>query len=119
MWPALKTTTTHTRACAKFGQKVFIGGESLSSTEVLDLVSHAITVGGDMASPRKWFHLATIRRGGEEMLFAVGGQDSSTSLSSVEKWVEERATWRSFDNLAEEKALFGAVALPIQLVCPA
>ena len=128
-WPRLKSSRTAKPGCAKLGQKVIIaggynhGGEVLSSTEVLNLNSREITAGGDMASPRSWFHLATIRRGGEEKVFALGGwMDGSTVLNTVEELVEveESTTWEKADSfLTERRGYFGTVALPKELICPA
>merc|ERR1719430_439537 len=85
-WPALKISRTYQPGCAKIGQKVIIAGgfntfnrETLRSTEVLDLVNRRITSGGDMATPRYHFHIATIISDGEEKMFALG----SARLNSV------------------------------------
>ena len=90
-------------------------GGVLRSTETLDLDTREITAGGDLATPRYWFHLATIRRGGEEKVLALGG----VSLNTVEQWVEESGTWEKAADLEEEKGFFGAVTLPEELLCPA
>ena len=140
-WPALKTSRRHS-GCAKIGQKVIIAGgseklnkrsdgEVLSSTEVLDLVSRQILPGEDMATPRVFFHVATIIIEGEEKTFAVGGSRSTLSdrralynpdsyfLNTVEEWVEESSTWKAADNLVANRAVFGAAVVPRELVCPA
>ena len=112
-WPALKTSRTQQPGCAKIGQKVIIaggyynGGE-LSSTDVLDLVNRRITSGGEMATPRRYFHIATIVSGGEEKMFALAGRNGSNRLNSVENWVEESSTWKAADNLVQKRRLFGA-----------
>merc|ERR1719460_2098442 len=63
-WPTLKTSRTSWPGCAKIGQKVIIAGGynggGLSSTRVLDLVNRRITSGGEMTTPRWWFHIAII-----------------------------------------------------------
>jgi len=126
----LKTSRNRWPGCAKIGQKVIIAGgwnsgeESLRSTEVLNLDSREITAGGDMASPRRWFHLATIRRGGQEKVFAVGGSsdDRTRYLNTVEELVEEEesTTWATADSfLGERRGVFGALALPEEFLCPA
>ena len=121
-WPTLQTQRIAQPGCAKIGQKVIIAGGYnggiLSSTEVLDLVNRQIISGGDMATPRRSFHLATIVSGGEEKIFAVAGRDGSTELNSVEEWVEESSTWKAADNLVQKRNYFGAVAVPRQLICP-
>ena len=72
-----------------------------------------------MASPRNYFHLATIRTGGLEKVFAVGGKDASDAeLNTVEEWVEESSTWKAADNIAQKRGFFGAATVPRKLVCP-
>jgi len=121
-WPRLKTRRNAWPGCAKLGRKVIIAGgshgEDLRSTEVLDLDSREITAGGDMASPRNYFHLATIRTGGLETVFAVG-DDWGNQLNSVEEWVEESSTWKAADNIAQKRRFFGVVEVPRTLVCTA
>jgi len=123
-WPRLKTSRQNWSGCAKLGRKVIIAGglngETRSSTEVLDLDSRQITAGGDMATPRYYFHLATIRTGGLVKVFAVGGADASgNELNSVEEWVEESSTWKAADNIAQKRRFFGVVEVPRTLVCTA
>merc|ERR1719151_411153 len=122
-WPRLKTSRQNWSGCAKLGRKVIIAGGwnggVLRSTEVLDLDSREITAGGDLASPRRYFHLATIRTGGLEKVFAVGGRDASDNkLNTVEEWVEESSTWKAANNIAQKINQFGAVTVPRKLVCP-
>jgi len=125
-WPTLKTSRTFGPGCAKLGRKVIIAGGwgwnggALRSTEVLDLDSREITAGGDLATPRHWFHLATLRRGGQEHVVAVAGWDASDNeLNSVEEWVEESSTWKAADNIAQKRRFFGVVEVPRTLVCTA
>ena len=79
---------------------------------MLDLRSREIIAGGDMAMPRHQLHLATIRRGREERVFALGGWNGSTQLNTVEEWLEENSTWKAAEKLAGKKSLFGAVSIP-------
>ena len=122
--PRLNTFRDRNPGCAKIGQKVIIAGgyrngASLSSTEVLDLIDRRISSGGEMASPRMYFHLATIISGGEEKMFALAGYNIDISwLNSVEEWVEESSTWKAADNMVEQRSDFGSVAVPRHLVCP-
>ena len=124
-WPALKTYRSGQPGCAKIGQKVIIAGGnnrrigSHSSTEVLDLVNRQITSGWQhqMATPRKWFHIATIAVRGKEKMFALAGHDSSNHLNTVEEWVEESSTWKAADNLVEKRNSFAMVTAPRHLVC--
>ena len=53
---------------------------------MLDLVSRQITSGRDMATARKYFHIATLVAGGEEKMFALAGKDGGTFHNSVEEW---------------------------------
>jgi len=124
-WPSLKTSREYWPGCAKLGRKVIIaggrnGGGTLRSTEVLDLDSREITAGGDMTTARRYFHLATIRSGGQEKVFAVGGRDASDAeLNSVEEWVEESSTWKAADNIAQKSGYkSGTVTVPRKFVCP-
>merc|ERR550517_2404841 len=120
-WPELKTSRIDRPGCAKIGQKVIIAGghnrKDLSSTEVLDLVDRRISSGGEMASPRRRFHLATIISGGEEKMFAFAGSDGATILNEVEEWVETSSTWKAADNLVGSRRSFGAVAVPRHIIC--
>jgi len=125
-WPRLKTTRYSWPGCAKLGQKVIIAGgvksaEFLSSTEVLDLGSREITTGGDLATPRTYFHLATIIRGGQEKVYAVAGRGDAIerAMNTVEEWVEASSTWKAADNLPQKRMLFGAVTVARSYVCPA
>ena len=65
-------------------QKGQISGMPLRSTEVLDLDSREITAGEPMITPRRGFHLATIRQEGLEKVFAVGGRYGSRYENTVE-----------------------------------
>jgi len=125
-WPALKTYRSGQPGCAKIGQKVIIAGgkgrkgETLSSTEVLDLINRRITSGGEMAMPRRGFHIATVISGGEEKMFALAGDndnDSLPPLATMEEWVEESSTWKAADNLVQRRYVFDVVTAPAHLVC--
>ena len=63
--------------------------------------------------PRTYFHVGTIVSGGEEKMFAVGGNSNT-----VEEWVEETSTWKAADNLAKKRVLLGAAVVPRKLICP-
>ena len=123
-WPRLETSRNSWPGCVKLGRKVIIAGgyysgKNFRSTEVLDLDSREITAGGDMATPRRWLHLATIRRGGLERVVALAGRGESTQVNTVEEWVEESATWKAANSLSQAKSSFGTVAIPVELICPA
>ena len=122
-WPSLNAIRYYTPGCAKIGQKVVIAGgyndDSLSSTEVLDLSTRTISMGGNMATPRYAFHLATVVISGQERLFALGGYVGAWyyGLNSAEEWVEENSSWKSADSFAVGRDRFGVVAVPRRLVC--
>ena len=124
-WERLKTSRTYYPGCAKVGNKVIIaGGEGngrkLQSTEVLDITTRTLLAGGDMASPRNHFCLATIRSGGQDKSFALAGHDGSSKLNTVEEWVEESSSWKEAEILSRARYYFGVVALlPKQTICPA
>jgi len=120
-WPELKTSRILQPGCSKIGQKVIIaggwnGGVPLRATAVLDLVDRRISSEGEMASPRQFFHAATIITGGEEKMFALAGLHNK-DLNKVEEWVETSSTWKAADNLVEKREGFGSVAVPKQLIC--
>merc|ERR1719234_1833392 len=128
-WPELKTSRTYHPGCAKIGQKVIIAGGyndggSLSSTEVLNLIDRRIFSGGELAMPRRDFHVATIISGGEEKMFALAGYYEPKGyydgnyLDTVEEWVEANSTWKAADSLAEKRYFFGGVAVPKKLHMP-
>ena len=122
-WPTLKTSRINSPGCAKLGNKVIIaGGQNggfLRSTEVLDIASHTITAGGDMASARSHFSLATIRNGGGHTLYAIAGFGSSKEVNTVEEWVEESSTWKEAESLTRARRQFGVLRLPKETICPA
>ena len=124
-WPKLKTSRAGWPGCAKLGQKVIVaGGWSQNRvgewTEILDLVTRQVTQGGNLNAPRHWFHLATIREGGVQKIFALAGRTNGFEfISTVEEWVEESSTWKAADNLTLSRGLFGTVVLPRELLCPA
>merc|ERR1712061_195350 len=122
LWPTLKTMRIG-HSCAKIGNKVILaggnyGGGALQSTLVLDITTRTVSSGGDMATPRKWFNLATISRGGGETIFALGGWSGSEDLDTVEEWEEETSTWKAAGNLDTPRISFGVVTIPKDIICP-
>merc|ERR1712083_1103121 len=116
LWPTLETSRDYDHSCAKHGDKVILAGGNggrgvLQSTLVLDITTHTISTGGDMAAPRFYFNLATISRGGGETTFAIAGY-SGTTLNSVEEWEEESSTWKAAGNLDTPRGGFGVVTIP-------
>ena len=125
LWPTLKTGRDRyfTPGCAKHGNKVILAGGYggrgvLQSTLVLDITTRTISFGGDMATPRMSFNLATISRGGGDTTFAIGGYSGSERLNSVEEWEEESSTWKAAGNLDTARTRFGVVTIPKNIICP-
>ena len=111
--------------CAKLGDKVIIAGgfdypTTLQTTEILDLTSRTISKGGNLVTPRRFFHMITFDNNGDSTTLALGGLDGgSNRLKSIEKWNPETETWSEVEEQLEEKRnSFGLVAVPKNLVCP-
>merc|ERR1711874_527554 len=122
LWPTLKRSRED-HSCAKHGDTVILAGGNggrgvLQSTEVLDITTRTISIGGDMAAPRRWFSLATISRGGGDTTFAIAGWSGSQRLNSVEEWEEESSTWKAASNLDTPRDSFGVVTIPKNIICP-
>ena len=93
-------------------------GGTLSSTEVLDIESRTIQYGEDLTTPRRAFHIVTIRTQGVERALAMGGYDGSSPLDSVEEFDPDTLTWNPAPaNLLERRISYGAVALKRDLIC--
>ena len=124
-WPRLQTSRQLWPGCSKINGKVVIAGGwndnggTLSSTEVLDIESRTIQYGEDLATPRRWFHIVTIRTQGVERALAMGGYDGSSSfLDSVEEFDSDTLTWNpAAANLLERRSSHAAAALPKDLIC--
>merc|ERR1712186_107026 len=122
LWPTLKTSR-YGHSCTKHGDKVILaggygGGGALQSTFVLDITTRTISTGGDMATPRYYFNLATISRGGGDTTFAIARYSGSEYLNSVEEWEEESSTWKAAGNLDTARDEFGVVTIPKNIICP-
>ena len=95
--------------CAVVGNKFIVaGGEdkngnSLKSTEIIDLHTRSVIAGAGMEKPRGWFHLLLIRG----TLYALGGQykydEGDHYLADVEEFVEETGTWKPATSLSGER----------------
>ena len=121
----METSRKYWPGCAKLGDKVIIaggwyGGNTLQTTEILDLTSRTISKGGNLVTPRRWFHIITLDNQGDSTTLALGGKDDDrNALKSIEKWNPETETWSEVEEQLEEKRyFFGLVAVPKNLVCP-
>jgi len=126
-WPKMETGRIWWPGCAKLGDKVIIAGgregygtTALQTTEILDLTSRTISKGGNLVTPRRFFHMITFDNNGDSTTLALGGyNDDDNWLKSIEKWNPETETWSEVEEqLEEEKSSFGLVAAPKNLVCP-
>ena len=53
-----------------------------------------------MASRTYYFHVAMIKQGGSEKLYALGGSlYGSGRQKTVEEWEEQTSTWKTADSL--------------------
>ena len=126
-WPRLQTERGAQPGCALIADNkvVIAGGHSggnsgtyLKSSEVLDLATKTITPGGDMTSPRVYFHLATITLYGAPKIFAIGGDPGSTPwLDSVEEFHPKNKSWTLAPTLGEIRGAFALASIQKHLVC--
>ena len=133
-WPQLQTNTNpnYRQGCTKFGNYIVIAGgregpwntgTTIGVTEVLDLSTKTMVIAGEMILPRYNFHLATMRRNGQQMLFGLGGLPQRTpggnpSLDSVEQFFPSNSTWTSAPPLMEGRHEYSVVVISKELVCP-
>ena len=109
--------------CAVVGNKFIVaGGEdkngnSLKSTEIIDLLTRSIIAGAGMEKPRGWFHLLSI----SGTLHALGGlsyyDGNENYLAGVEEFVEETGTWKPATSLSGARSKYGGVAVNLDLIC--
>ena len=90
---------------------------SLATTEVLDLETRKIEFAGELATPRRFFHIVKIVEAGLDRYLAMGGYDGSSYLDSVEEFDADTLTWKQSSNLMETRAYYGAVALDRSILC--
>ena len=121
----METSRDSWPGCAKMGDKIIIAGgfafsTTLQTTEILDLTSRTISKGGNLVTPRRYFHMITFDNNGDSTTLALGGRDDDDyELKSVKKWNPETETWSEVeDQLEEKRRAFGLVAAPKNLVCP-
>ena len=119
----METRRVNWPGCAKLGDKIIIAGGydggALQTTEILDLTSRTISKGGNLVTPRRFFHMITIDNNGDSTTLALGGfDDDANELKSIEKWNPETETWSKEEAQLEEKRnAFGLVAVPKSLIC--
>jgi len=122
-WPQMQVSRVGWPGCAVVGNKFIVaggaddeGGNSLKSTEIIDLRTRSIIVGGEMEKPRFYFHLLSING----TLHALGGQyhDGTWNyLADVEEFVEETGTWKPATSLSGARSDYGGVAVNLDLIC--
>ena len=125
-WPKLEKSRRFWPGCAKAGEdKVIIAGGGFGdsyhqTTEILDLTNRAISKGGKMATPRRYFHIITFRNNGNFTTLALGGDDDDfDELDTVEEWNPKTETWSTKETrLKVRRVGFGLVAAPKRLICP-
>ena len=125
-WPQLQKTRggQFGPSCALLGRTVVVaGGGSFdagasAATELIDIDSRTIRFGGDMTQSRRAFHLILVESVTGSRILALGGEQKSTNLDSVEEWQSESETWKQISPLQERRYRYGAVAVPAHLVCP-
>ena len=85
------------------------------------LETRKIESAGNLATPRRVFHMATLRtEEGTERVLAMGGQDNhSSTLDSVEELDPETLTWNPApSNLLKRRHSFDKVVLPRSMIFP-
>ena len=122
-WPQLQTRRRYP-GCTKLGGSIIISGgygdgETHRSTEILSLETRKIEFAGNLATPRTYFQMATIRtEEGTETVLAIGGRDGSSRFKSVEELDPETLTWNPTSlNLLEGRSNFGKVVIPKKMIC--
>ena len=112
-------------ACHVFNGKVIITGgrhlgESLKSTEILDLNSMKLKKGGEMNESRYRHGMGVITWKGKPILIAFGGRLAHRNYwKSVEFWNDSTETWTFLHelNLKEPKMAFGYATIPTDMIC--
>ena len=112
-------------ACAFFKSKVIIAGgrhngNSLQSTEILDMKTMELRPGGNLIMSRYRPGMGIITWQGKPTLIAFGGRVSHGAfLDSVETWDDLTETWTMLPQLKlkEPKMAFGYITLPTDFIC--
>jgi len=123
-WPRMQTSRTLTPGCSKIENYIVIAGGYnynsgyLRSTEVLNLSTRTIVYAGDLNSPRRYFHMATITRDGQQLILALGGYSRSWRQNSVEQFNPNNNTWTlAPTTMQEARNGHGAVPLTRAMIC--
>ena len=127
-YPELTSARRTWPGCAKLDNKVIISGggwmdsqstrKAYRSTEILDLTTRTLSIGGEMKEARRAFHILNINN----KLIAIGGKErsgvASPASNSVEEWDPSMSSWsKSKTTLVEERSNFGALVVFQELVC--
>ena len=90
--------------------------EVLASVEVYDIQKRSIRKGSSLQQPRAYFQIIPVGSKYPRLL-AIGGRDSTSTLSTSEWWEEEEDSWQAGPELATGRSNFAAVMAPPELVC--
>ena len=120
-WPDLRTPRWGPACGATFSHLVVAGGvsnwdEVLATVEVFDLSRKSIRRGGSLKRPRAYFQMIPVGVKHPRLL-AIGGKDSSSTLSSSEWWDEEEDRWEDGPSLTSGRASPSSVMISPHLVC--
>ena len=108
----LQTRRTYVLGCSKIQTMVVISGgtEYESATEVLDLATRTIDYAGATNLPWTLSYVATVKTGGLERVFALGGGIEPRSF--VEEFNPDTKTWSmSLAHLSRARSAFGFVVV--------
>ena len=121
-WPDLGMARTG-HGCAVTGGLVVVaggysGGSRIKTTEIIDIGARTITFGPEMKNARNSFQLAVLPAPGGDRLLALGGVGSKVRGAEVEELVPgPGGSWQEVTGLQERRADYGAVVVPVELVC--
>lgn len=98
-------------------------GEFTAITEIIPLSTWIPRPGGNLAEPRRLFAMVTL--GGQyPKVLAIGGYSGTSSYfegdtESIEEWQADTEKWEAAPmNLTTGNYNFGAIAIPLGLICP-
>ena len=122
LWPDLRTARWGPACGATVLHLVVAGGvsnwdEVLDIVEIFDISRKSLRRGGSLKRPRAYFHIIPVGLK-HPRLFAIGGKNSDSTLSSSEWWEEEEDTWHEGPDLSIERSGLSALMASPRLVCP-